>query len=106
MKHKLPIPIQNVVKGMVIEFLYHNELRYVYVLNPRFHDELHGMSMRAIPRTLLMFVIKYVPKLSEKVLYEQHLTKPHIKKVDAYRTFKLDEINSLKVVDYEIPKIL
>jgi hypothetical protein len=96
--------LKSIKSGDVVEFEYDNEIRTVYVVNPLWMADLHGLTLSAIDRRDLMVevVARNNPRLTDVVLYEKVLTRDVIKKLNCYRTYKVSKIQNLMLVDYEI----
>lgn len=94
----------SVVAGDVVRFVYDAEERTVFVLNPEWKKLMHGLTMNAISRRDLMVevVAKRQAADDSQSFYNVVLNTSAIKKIDCYRTYKIEKIQNLRKLDYEI----
>lgn len=90
--------------GDVIRFVYDGEERTVFVVNPEWKKLLHGLTMNVISRRDLMVEVVSKRQAANDVqdFYNVVLNTENIKKIDCYRTYKLDKIQNLRKLDYQI----
>lgn len=99
-----PTSITAIKKGQVVKFLYDGEERTVFVVTRNWKGKLHGMDLAGVPRKLFLPIINsYVlqPKVSSEKLYDQHIKKPRILELQAYRTFDRFKISNIKSINYD-----
>lgn len=98
------IDISMVLPGDVIRFLYDGEERTVFVVNPAWNKLLHGLAMNVINRRDLMVEVVSKRKVGDNAqdFYKLVLDTNAIKKIDCYRTYKLEKIQRLRRLDYQI----
>jgi hypothetical protein len=93
-----------VIAGDVIRFVYDGEERTVFVVNSEWQSMLHGLTMNVINRRDLMVEVISKRQSANDVqdFYNVVLNTENIKKIDCYRTYKLDKIQNLRRLDYQI----
>lgn len=97
------VPLSKVVKDTILKINYNDDWKFVYVLNPRWEDKLHGIDLRLIERDNLMNVVKFIHILTEKSLYQKHIKHQPENGYYAYRTYWIREIGKVYSIDYEMP---
>lgn len=96
---------KNVIQvGDVIKFMYNGEERVVFVLNPERSMKLHGLSMKAIDRRLMMVEIfaKSDIYVSPEDFYARVISQDVIKNTDSYRTYDLNKMGNIRRVKYQV----
>jgi hypothetical protein len=92
------------MEGDVIRFMYDGEERTVFVVNPEWKKMLHGLTMNVINRRDLMIEVISKRQAADDAqdFYNIVLNTDVIKKIDCYRTYKLEKIQNLRRLDYQI----
>lgn len=94
--------LQKLQIGDVIQFIYNKELKTVLVTNPKWQKKLHGLSLNAIPRKLFLPLIQEVKSEKSAKLFYTSKVKPNpIGPRHAYRTYSLESMSNLKIVNYD-----
>ena len=98
------IPISKIKLGDVIKFMYEDEEKVAFVVNPEYKTMLHGLSLDVISRRDLMVevIARSNTIIQPDNLYEQVLNRDVIKKIDCYRTYKLYKMQNIRRMEYYI----
>lgn len=92
-------PIRRLEPGDLIEFIYKRERRYAVVVAPDWKDAVDCYSfkdLRDFPIELAEFIVEYPRELEEGQLWNEFNTEYD------YRSFKHNEIVSLRVIPFEV----
>lgn len=98
------VSIDQVYSGDVIRFIYDGEERTVFVVDPNWKKMLHALTMNVINRRDLMVEVVANRDQFQTAhdFYNMVLKRPTIQKIDAYRTYKLEKIQNLRKLNYQI----
>lgn len=99
------ITIDKLLPGHLIQFFHKNDFRIGMVISPNFKKKLHILSLKEIPYDEFRKIAydRYEPSqnrdknVSAKNLYEEF--KLTIKDFDAFRTYKLEDVNRVALIE-------
>ncbi len=92
------VELKNIVPSDIVQFSYHGDLKTVLVLNPRWHDKMHALSFRAMPRNEIKEFITESRTADQLKFYHRKLE--HNRR-HAYRTYNVKDILFLRRVKYD-----
>jgi hypothetical protein len=89
--------------GDIIQFVYKGEPRIVYVLNPDYKRQLHGLTLLNIDRRLFLTEVIRHARGKERPMefYRRVINKPKIIETDSYRTYEVHLITNVQKLNYE-----
>lgn len=95
--------VSEVDVGDIAEFVYEAEPRTVFVLNPNFKMQLHGLSLKKMNHHALMVEIidKMRPNDTPLEFYNRIIRKPSIAEIDAYRTYDVRKMSNIVIRRYK-----
>jgi hypothetical protein len=103
LKDSTAIDKTRLTAGDIIQFMYNEEKKTVMVLNPAWERKMHALDLNSIPRIYFLPILRESRSLTikPKAFYEIKLKKDaKLKKLLAYRTFNVDKIAHVFIVDY------
>lgn len=102
--HATKIEPKMIKVGDVIRFTYDAEERTVFVLNPMWKMQLHGLSMKAIDRRTLMVEVVAKSDIYKSPIdfYKRVISQEPIQKTDSYRTYEIRKMNNIRKLEYQI----
>lgn len=95
-----PLLLGNIEKGQVIRFVYHGELRWVFVADANWKNKLHGLDLKHIPRRAFLQVVNAPLELNPRELYDKKIRKTPIPQYESYRTYNRIEMSAIHSVIY------
>jgi hypothetical protein len=98
MTNYVPVAITKVQPGDVIRFVYEGKQKVAMVMNPKWADKLHAISLNAISRNDFKKVISDIQFMDEQSVYERDIRQ---NKNHPYRTYFLNKIKHVQRVDYK-----
>ena len=66
-------------KGQIVTFQYNGEQHWVLIVDPHWHDKVHALNLKYVPRRVLLRILnEALPTLTEHQFYTQHINKPYV----------------------------
>lgn len=95
--------IQDVSVGDVIEFSYEAEPRLVFVLNPNYKLQLHGLTLGKLTHRVLMIEVvgQMRPDDTTQEFYNRVVKRENVARTDAYRTFDVRKMGNITIRPYK-----
>jgi len=90
--------VNNLKPGSVVQFTYDNEQKYALVLNPKFENKMHALSLRGLSPISVKKLLQEIPTITNAdVLYQTYKNSEYTVG-RPYRTYTIDKIKTLREV--------
>lgn len=92
--------VNNLKPGSVVQFTYDNEQKYAIVLNPRFDNKMHALSLGNLSPSTVKHILENVQRLNTTnadVIYQFYKTSEYASS-RSYRTYSVGKIKSLREI--------
>lgn len=92
------VRIQDIRVGDVVHFYYKKKHRLVLVLNPKYEDKMHCLTLEYIRPIFFENVERNVATLDTEALYNRYKNSINLQNTDSYRTFNIPDIQNPKLL--------
>lgn len=90
--------VSSLKPGSVVQFTYNNEQKYALVMNPRFNNKMHALSLSGLSAIDVKKLLQEIPKItSADELYQTYKNSAYTVG-RPYRTYTIDKIKTLREI--------